>query len=208
MPTWIVLLRGINVGGHGLLPMKRLVELMESIGCTDVRTYIQSGNVVCTSKITAASTLAQKIGKAILAGQGFEPKIMVLSRRELEAAIANNPYPMDDHKALHLFFLAEPPTPENLARLAPIKHETEQYTLAGKVFYFYAPVAFGTSKIAATFEKVVKVPATARNWRTVMALHDLASPDKVAPDAPAAPRKRAPRRVPTAARATATKHRR
>jgi uncharacterized protein (DUF1697 family) len=175
MPTWIVLLRGINVGGHGVLPMKRLVELMEKAGCTDVRTYIQSGNVACKSKVATASTLAQKIGKAILAGQGFEPKVMVLSREELEAVIAGNPYPVDNHKALHVWFLGENPTPENIARLEPLKHATEQYTFANNACYFYAPVAFGTSKIAATFEKVVKVAATARNWRTVMALQELAT---------------------------------
>lgn len=175
MHTWIVLLRGINVGGHGVLPMKRLVELMEKAGCTDVRTYIQSGNAVCKSKIAVADVLAKKIGKAILAGQGFEPKVMVLSLADFEAAIAANPYPVDNHKALHVWFLAANPTPDDIARLEPIKHATEQYTFASKACFFYAPVAFGTSKIAATFEKVVEVAATARNWRTVMALRELAT---------------------------------
>jgi uncharacterized protein (DUF1697 family) len=173
--TWIVLLRGINVGGHGMLPMKRLVELMEKAGCTNVRTYIQSGNAVCTSKLADPRKLGDKIGKAILASQGFEPKIMVLSLAELQAAATANPYPTAIPKALHLFFLAGPPPDPSLAALAPHKLPHENYTLIGTTFYFYVTEGIGTSKIAARFEKLAKVAATARNWNTVQALLALAA---------------------------------
>lgn len=169
MTTWIVLIRGINVGGR-VLPMKRLVELMEEAGCSNVRTYIQSGNAVCTSKIADGPKLAQKIGKAILASEGYEPKVMLLSREALAAAAKANPYPTKLPKAVHLFFLAAPPADPTLAALVPHKTADEQYTLVGNTFYFYTPAGFGPSKLAAKFEKLAKVDATARNWNTVEAL--------------------------------------
>ena len=172
MHTWIVLILGINVGGR-VLPMKRLVELVEAAGCTNVRTYIQSGNVACTSKSADAGSLAIKIGRAILASEGYEPKVMVLSRAALAAAAAANPYPTTNPKAVHLFFLAAPPADPTLAALAPYKTPREEYTLVGSTFYFYTPDGFGPSKLAAKFEKLAKVDATARNWNTVRKLADL-----------------------------------
>ncbi len=173
MPTWIVLIRGINVGGR-VLPMKRLVELMETAGCSDVRTYIQSGNAVCKSKTSDATTLGTKIGKAILASEGYEPKVMVLSKEALAAAAKGNPYPTTVPKAVHLFFLAAPPADPSLAALVPHKIASEKYTLDGNVFYFYSPDGLGGSKLATKFEKLAKVDATARNWNTVEALLALA----------------------------------
>ncbi len=187
--TWIVLVRGINVGGR-VLPMKRLVELMEKAGCSDVRTYIQSGNAVCTSKTSDPEVLAQKIGKAILASEGYEPRVMILSREAFDAAIEANPYPVDDPKLTHVFFLDAAPTAENLAKLDSVKTKTEQYTLDGTSFYLHAPDGFGTSKLAGSFEKLAKVAATARNWRTVTALQALAASSDAAP----APKKLSPSR--------------
>lgn len=172
MPVFVVLVRGINVGGR-VLPMKRLVELVEKAGGADVRTYIQSGNVVCKSKATA-DALGAKIGAAILASEGYEPRVMVLSVADFEAAIAANPYPVGDPKLTHVFFLDAPPAAENLAKLDAIKTPTERYTLDGTTFYFHAPDGLGISKLAASFEKVAKVAATARNWRTITALQELA----------------------------------
>lgn len=182
MHTWIVLIRGINVGGR-VLPMKKLVELMERAGCTGVRTYIQSGNAICKSKSSDPGTLATKIGKAILASEGYEPKVMILSLEQLVAAANANPYPTDAGKALHLFFLAAPPADPTLAALVPHKAKDEQYTLDGTTFYFYTPKGFGPSVLAAKFEKLAKVDATARNWNTVQALLELAAqePAKVSP---------------------------
>lgn len=205
--NWVVLIRGINVGGR-VLPMKRLVELMEKAGCSNVRTYIQSGNAVCTSKLANAAILGNKIAKAILASEGYEPKVMVLSLADLTAAAKANPYPTTVPKALHLFFLTAPPADKSLAALLPHKVATEQYTLVGNTFYFFSPGGFGPSKLAAKFEKLAKVDATARNWNTVEALLALAASDTVAPDAPAAPRKRAVVvRKPTAPRAATGKRR-
>ena len=209
MHTWIVLIRGINVGGR-VLPMKRLVELMETAGCTDVRTYIQSGNAVCRTRSSDATALAQKIGKAILASEGSEPKVMILSREELAAAATANPYPTTAPKAVHLFFLSGTHTPDAMAAVEAVRVPTEHYTLGPSTLYFYTPAGFGPSKLAAKFEKLAKVDATARNWNTVQTLLDLAAAYD-AGDAPKAAPKPAPaRRVrkPAAARVTAKQRRR
>ena len=179
--VWIVLIRGINIGGRWLA-MAKLVALMEKAGCTDVQTYIQSGNAVCKSRVADAPTLAAKIARAIEASEGYLPSVMVLSRADFEAAATANPYPVDDHKALHLFFCAE--APADLAPLERVRIPSEQYAQIGTTFYFYAPAGFGLSKLAGSFEKLTKVRATARNWRTVTALRGMIAAAEAATSPP------------------------
>ncbi|HSC08990.1 MAG TPA: DUF1697 domain-containing protein [Steroidobacteraceae bacterium] len=177
MKSWIALFRGINVGGNNVLPMKKLVTLLEKANCRDVRTYIQSGNVVLRSSVTDPARLAKRIGAAVSAGCGFEPQVMLVDREELERAAAANPFATvasTNPKAVHLFFLAEHPRTPDLESLDRLKAGSESYSLEGTVLYLCTPDGFGTSKLAARIERHLGVPATARNWRTVMTLLDLA----------------------------------
>lgn len=176
MPVWIALFRGINVGGNRILPMKDLAALLRELDCADVKTYIQSGNAVFRNAETDASKLADRIAAAIEAGFGFAPRIMLLSRKALQEAASANPYPhaQADHKSLHLSFLAETPANPNRAALAALKSDTESYALEGQVFYLHAPDGIGRSRLAAAVERHLGVDATARNWRTVEALLELA----------------------------------
>jgi len=170
--SYVALLRGINVGGSGVLPMKDLRATFERIGCTDVQTYIQSGNVVCRSSTPRADQLASQLADAITRRHGFTPGVMVLTLKELERAIGNNPFPEAerDPKCLHLFFLAGPAKKADLQGLGAIAAKGERFVLKTKVFYLHAPAGFGRSKLAARAERLLGVPATARNWRTVTAL--------------------------------------
>ena len=95
---------------------------------------------------------------------------------ELEQAIRSNPYTEAESspKSLHLFFLAEAPPNPDLEKLAAIRAESERFCLLGKVFYLYAPDGIGRSKLAAGAEKALGVPATARNWRSVCQIMELA----------------------------------
>jgi uncharacterized protein (DUF1697 family) len=167
MATWIALLRGIG-GGIRSLEMKQLVRALEGIGLKDVRTYIATGNVVFTSAKTAAQ-LSKAIEQCIHKTFGFEPKTVVLTPKALVKAAAGNPYPQADanHKSLHLFFLAAPAKAARLDDMKALKKPSEKFVLDGKVFYLYAPDGFGPSKLGARVEKLLGVPATARNWRTV-----------------------------------------
>ena len=97
MQTWIGLFRGINVGGHNILPMAKLKSDLESLKLKNVRTYIQSGNVVFDATAKTASSLAEKIGGRIEKQHGFRPHLLILNREDLLAAIESNPFP----KAVH-----------------------------------------------------------------------------------------------------------
>ena len=174
MATWIALLRGVG-GGIRPLPMRDLVTALEGIGLKDVRTYIQSGNVLFSST-KAAPRLAGEIERCIEKKFGFHSTTFVLSVRDLQRAAAGNPFPQADAapKALHLFFLAKPAKAAQLEAMNELKTKSEQFALTSKVFYFYTPEGFGISKLAAKAGRVLGVDTTARNWRTVGKLLELA----------------------------------
>jgi uncharacterized protein (DUF1697 family) len=173
--TLIALLRGINVGGNNKLPMKELSALLTGMGLCDVQTYIQSGNVVFRCDNKNKATLASKISAAINVQHGFAPHILLLEAADLKKAMAGNPYPeaQAEPKSLHLFFLDEVPQQPDLKALETIKADNERFKLAGKVFYLHAPDGVGNSKLAARAEKLLGVPASARNWNTVCKLAEM-----------------------------------
>jgi len=174
MKTCIALLRGINVGGKGSLPMKSLVSILEAMGMTAVKTYIQSGNAVFRAERTPRGA---QITAAIQQSHEFAPHALVLEMAEFEALLAANPYAEQaqaDPKSVHLWFLDSTPAKPDLATLEKLRTERESFALEGHVFYLHAPDGIGRSKLATKVEKALGVPATARNWRTVTALRDLA----------------------------------
>jgi uncharacterized protein (DUF1697 family) len=173
MATWIALLRGIG-GGIRPLPMRDLVKALEGIGLKDVRTYIQTGNVIFSSGKSAAR-LVSEIERCIETKFGFHSKTFVLGLDELRRAAAANPFPQADNepKSLHLFFLSQPAKAPQLDAMNELKTKSEQYKLTSKVFYFYAPDSFGNSRLAAKAERLLGVDTTARNWRTVGKLLEL-----------------------------------
>jgi uncharacterized protein (DUF1697 family) len=172
MHTYIALLRGINVGGNNKLPMRELVTVLEGLGLQQVKTYIQSGNVVFQSERADRAAIATEITAAIGQSHGFAPAILLLTIDELQHAMQANPFPEGeaDHKSLHLFFMdALPPNPD-LDALTALKAESERFALLDKVFYLHAPDGIGRSKLAEKFGRGWKVNITARNWRTVSQL--------------------------------------
>ena len=175
--VWIALLRGINVGGHNKLPMAELRDLFTTAGCDDVRTYIQSGNVVFRAESNEREELAIRLADVVEESKGFRPGIMLLTRDELEAATGANPFleATSEPKTLHLWFLSREPEDPDLESLDDLRTATERYELRGAVFYLWAPDGIGRSKLAGRVERAVGVEATARNWRTVEKLRKLAS---------------------------------
>ena len=169
MTIWIGLLRGINVGGKNVLPMNKLAMDLESLKLKNVRTYIQSGNVIFDSSVKTALSLSTMIGEKIEKEHGFRPQVLVLDGKTLREAIRLNPFPkaVSDPKSLHFFFLAEPATDPDIAALDAAKASTESFRLTGDVFYLHAPNGIGRSKLAANTEKHLGVVTTARNYRTV-----------------------------------------
>jgi uncharacterized protein (DUF1697 family) len=174
--TYIALLRGINVGGKHRLPMSGLKLLLEQCGCVDVRTYIQSGNVILNSSVRDREALEKQITAAIAKRHGFAPRVLLLTRKEFEEAAAANPFPQaaGNPQSLHLFFLDGPPKNPDLESLEALRTASEAFALKGKVFYLYAPDGIGRSKLAERGGRFLGVESgTARNWRTVTTLLDM-----------------------------------
>lgn len=176
MTTWIGLFRGVNVGGKNILPMAKLKSDLESLRLKNVRTYIQSGNIIFDSTVKTASSLAKRIGAKIEEEHGFRTHLLVLDCKSLKAAVSQNPYPnaVTDPKTLHYFFLAEPAVAPDVIALENAKTATESYKLTDRIFYLHAPDGIGRSKLAANAEKYLGVLATARNYRTVENLLSMA----------------------------------
>ena len=170
MTTYIALFRGINVGGRNILPMKDLVDYLEGMGCKNVKTYIQSGNVVFQADPIATSKLAEELSSKIQESHGFKPNILMLKKAKMDRIIKNNPFSIKEGKALHFFFLDSQPQNPDLEMLNKLKSGTEKFELVENVFYLYAPDGIGRSKLASKVEKCMRVPGTARNWNTVIKL--------------------------------------
>ncbi len=175
MNTYILLLRGINVGGRNSLPMRELVDLLEALECRNVKTYIQSGNVVFQTGKDAPN-LTKQISTGVKKRCGFEPHALLLHFQEFEGAIAANPFreAESDPKGLHFGFLASVPSNPDLRKLDALKANSERFQLIDKVFYLYAPDGVGRSKLAASSERLLGVTMTDRNWRTVCKIRDMA----------------------------------
>jgi len=177
MNTYIALLRGINVGGHNILPMKTLATIMGSLGLENIRTYIQSGNVVFDYSGQDAFLLPQKIRKEIDLQNGFSPLVIIIALPEFERAVANNPFDRQDSdpQNLHFGFLVSKPEQPDLVRMESLKANSEQFHLTDRVFYLFAPMGIGKSKLATQVEKLLGVPMTDRNFRTVQKILEIAN---------------------------------
>lgn len=169
MEFWVALFRGINVGGRNRLPMKSLVAIFDQLGCTNVKTFIQSGNAVFQSPSLTEQALERKIQAAVNQKHGFEPAIMLFPAELFVAAAVANPFPDAElePKTLHLFFLGAQVTAVDDEKIEELKNATERYQIVDNVFYLHAPDGIGRSKLAAGVERCLGVPVTARNWRTV-----------------------------------------
>lgn len=171
MTQFIVLLRGINVGGHNKLPMKDLREILEALGYESVRTYIQSGNVVLSA---AAPPDSAAITEAIEKRFGFAPRVFAISAERFCAVTDANPYEEEvvEPKHLHVSFLSVPASPD-MDALNARKSATEKFTLTDHAFYLLAPDGIGRSKLAADAERLLGVEATGRNLNTIHKLLEM-----------------------------------
>lgn len=176
MKICIALLRGINVGGKHALPMKDLVAMLEELGARQIKTYIQSGNAVFVWNGKDSSRLANNLRAEIKKRRGFDPHVLLLELTDLASVIKQNPFPKagEDSAALHAGFLAAVPESPDLKALESLKSDSERFRLVDRVFYLYAPDGVGRSKLAAKAEKLLGVPMTDRNWRTVNTLWKMA----------------------------------
>ena len=175
MTTSVALFRGINVGGKNALAMKDLRDILQRLGCEDVRTFIQSGNAVFRRPETTPR-LEERIREAIFSSHGFEPAVLLTTAEHLERAVRANPFPEaeSDPSKLHLFFLADVPTEPFSDAIEDIRADSERFAVIGAVAYLHAPDGIARSKLAARVERMLGVAATARNWRSVTRILEMA----------------------------------
>jgi uncharacterized protein (DUF1697 family) len=181
MPTFVILLRAVNVGSTGKLPMADFRKLLDASGCTNIETYIQSGNAVVDAKGPAAS-LTKTVAAALQKYMGSPVPVLVRSHAELDRMIAANPFAAEaaaDGARVHAVFLSAVPAAARAKELEPIVIKNparrDRYHLAGDTLYLHLPDGAGESKFTAqTLDRVLGVTATARNWNTVLKLHAMA----------------------------------
>jgi uncharacterized protein (DUF1697 family) len=174
MKTYISILRGINVSGHKMIKMKALQELYERLGFRNVRTYIQSGNVVFENKPSETGVLEKMISGEILESFGFEVPVIVLEKEELINILSHNAFIRDrneDISRLHVTILSRDPENHLVDNIGKEVFLPDEYCIIGKAVYLFCPNGYGNTKLSNTFfEKKLKVLATTRNWKTVLEL--------------------------------------
>jgi len=176
--TWIALLRGINVGGNNIVKMASLREELGQIGLLNVKTYIQSGNVVFSTEGRSSRGALEKQIASLLSEQfNVASPVLVLSEAELDKAIANNPFAEEElePKTLHFYFLYSKPKKVDWKQFEKLAANQERYELKDRTLYFSAPDGLARSKLAVSMEKLLGVHATGRNLRTVSKIAELIS---------------------------------
>jgi uncharacterized protein (DUF1697 family) len=176
MPTQIALLRGINLGPNRRIAMGELRELLTGHGYGDVRTLLQSGNVVLTTRL-GPEKLARTLERQIAEGLGVDPAVIVRSRDELAAVIDRNPLRdvADDPKRHTVHFLAGAPDPDGVREIEAADVGPERFAAHGRELYTWHPEGIQRSPLVRLItEKRLGVAATARNWNTVTKLLELA----------------------------------
>lgn len=176
MATYIAMLRGINITGHKIIRMEDLRASFEALGFRQVKTYVQSGNVIFEARKDA--NLVGKMEKRILADYGFNVSILLKAPREMARVIRNNPLlkikGIDDSR-LYVTFLSGPVPPTAESALQGLATGPERFHVGRHEIYLYCPNSYGETKLSNTaIEKKLGVIATTRNWRSVNALLALA----------------------------------
>jgi uncharacterized protein (DUF1697 family) len=168
MAKYVALLRAVNVGGTGKLPMAQLKTICSDAGFTEVETYIASGNVVFESKMTPAKAKSN-LEKRFQGYSGKPAGVAIRTAAEMRAVLKANPFPKAAPNFTAVIFLDEPPPADALKHATGVKDETMR--LGSREIYVHYPSGMGRSKL--------KIPAaklgTARNINTVTKLVKMAS---------------------------------
>ncbi len=176
MKRYLAVLRGINVSGQKIIKMEALRTAMEALGFQNIKTYIQSGNLVFENPESDTETLEKAIHQQILTHFGFEVPVLVLEKAEMDKILTENPYFSDDKdpKQLHVTLLKAEAAAEKVAQLNPDAYLPDTFSITGKTIYLYTPGGYGNTKLSNTFfENKLKTPATTRNWKTMQELHKM-----------------------------------
>ena len=164
--TQVALLRGINVGGKNKLPMKELAAMFADAGCIDVRTYIQSGNVLFRGGPALGQEVPSLISESILSRFGYRVSVLTRTAAELQEVVEANPFLQAGAEAdkLHVIFMAAAPDDAQVQSLAPDHSPGDQFAVLGREIYLHCPNGFASTKLTNTyFETKLSTTCTTRS---------------------------------------------
>jgi uncharacterized protein (DUF1697 family) len=174
--TYLALLRGVNVGGKNKLPMKDLAAMFVEAGCADVRTFIQSGNVVFRADAALSRRVPDLVAAQITERFGYRTPVVLRSTEQLREVIRSNPFLEEgaDENWLYVMFLAGAPSAAAVASLDPQRSPGDSFVVRGRDVYLRLPNGSADSKLTnAYFDSKLATVSTARNWRTTTKLLEL-----------------------------------
>jgi uncharacterized protein (DUF1697 family) len=172
----VALLRGINVGGKNMLPMKELAAMFAKAGCADVTTYIQSGNVVFCAEDKVVEGLGAGIAKQVEARFGIRVPVVLRAAAEVDAVLRANPFLKAgaSEETLHVCFLADRPGKDLVAGLDAGRSTPDAFAVVGREIYMQLVNGMARTKLTnAYFDSKLKTVSTMRNWRTVLKLAEM-----------------------------------
>jgi uncharacterized protein (DUF1697 family) len=172
----VALLRGINVGGKNMLPMKELAGLFVAAGCGEVVTYILSGNVVFCAGDKVVGGVQKAITKQVELQFGLKVPVVLRTASEMQAAIQGNPFLKAGaaEEMLHVSFLADRPGPDLVAGLDAMRSSPDEFAVVGREIYMKLVTGAAKTKLTnAYFDSKLKTVSTMRNWRTVLKLAEM-----------------------------------
>jgi uncharacterized protein (DUF1697 family) len=176
--AYVALLRGINVGGKNSLPMDSLRKIFLAVGCREVETFIQSGNVVFQAVERVACAVPQAVSEDISKRHGLRVPVVLRSAQELRRAAKANPFLRTGVPVatLHVAFLAARPTTTRLASLDPLRSPPDEAVAIGQEVYLRLPNGAGRTKFTnAYLDSTLGTVSTMRNWNTVLTLVEMAT---------------------------------
>ena len=175
--VYIALLRGINVSGQKKIRMADLIQHFGELQFENIKTYIQSGNILFRYQTTDIKKLAEKIENQIKEKYGFYAPSIVITPSDLKYTLENNLFINDRNEnpdRCYVTFLSELPEAEYVVKLNNYSYSPEEFILDKKIIFFYSPNSYGKAKMNNNFfEQKLKVKATTRNWKTVNKLYEL-----------------------------------
>ncbi len=177
MKKYIAILRGINVGGKRKILMADLKVLLTKMGLQDITTYIQSGNIVFFSNLSARK-IEETIKQAIFKKYGFDVPVMIRTSEEIKIIFNNNPFLPNEKNIdkLYVTFLSENPVLENIDHLKKMDFNGDQFVIDKSQVYLFFSEKYSKSKLSNNLiESKLKVTATTRNWKTVRTLFEMVS---------------------------------
>lgn len=177
MTTYVALLRGINLGGRRKVAMADLRALVADLGYADVRSHLQSGNVVFRADTRSAAAVEKAVEKAIASTLGMDVRVVVRSATQLAAVVTADPFAStaDDPARYLVVFLEKAVSVSWTASLDAARFAPERLAVVGKELYLWLPGGVNDSPLGkAVLTKKLGGAATARNWRTVTRLAEMA----------------------------------